>query len=95
MVLIRMTGIAMMTSCSVKLTSSLGYLPVKEDKMPFNLLSKTKYIAGLQCTRLIWTQFHEQERIPETDPVTQHIFTRGISLVSLPRSCSLTVDRQR
>lgn len=41
------------------------------------LLSKTKYITGLQCPRLIWTQFHEPEKIPETDPVTQHIFDQG------------------
>jgi len=45
--------------------------------MPFNLLSKSKYITGLQCPRLIWTQFHEPEKLPETDPVTQHIFDQG------------------
>jgi len=41
------------------------------------LLSKTKYITGLQCPRLIWIQIHEPEKIPETDPVTQHIFNQG------------------
>ncbi len=45
--------------------------------MPSNLLSKSKYITGLQCPRLIWTQFHEPEKLPETDPVTQHIFDQG------------------
>ena len=45
--------------------------------MPFNLLSKTKYINGLQCPRLIWTQIHEPGIIPETDTVTQHIFDQG------------------
>ena len=45
--------------------------------MPFNLLSKSKYITGLQCPRLIWVQFHEPEKIPETDPITQHIFDQG------------------
>jgi len=45
--------------------------------MPFNLLSKSKYITGLQCPRLIWTQFNEPEKLPETDPVTQHIFDQG------------------
>jgi len=45
--------------------------------MPFDLLSKTKYITGLQCPRLIWTEIHEPEKIPETDPVTQHIFDQG------------------
>ena len=41
------------------------------------LLSKTKYLAGLQCPRLIWIQIHDSGKIPETDPVTQHIFDQG------------------
>jgi len=41
------------------------------------LLSKSKYLNGLQCPRLIWTQFHEPKKIPETDPVTQYIFDQG------------------
>jgi len=45
--------------------------------MPFNLLSKTKYITGLQCPRLIWIEIHEPEKVPETDPVTQYIFDQG------------------
>ncbi|MCK5434772.1 MAG: DUF2779 domain-containing protein, partial [Dehalococcoidales bacterium] len=53
--------------------------------MPFNLLSKTKYIAGLQCPRLIWVQINEPEKIPETDPVTQHIFDQGHLVGELAR----------
>ena len=45
--------------------------------MPFNLLSKSRYMDGLQCPRLIWMQFHEPEQMPETDPVTQYIFDQG------------------
>jgi len=45
--------------------------------MPFRLLSKSKYLNGLQCPRLIWIQFHEPAKIPETDPVTQYIFDQG------------------
>ena len=41
------------------------------------ILTKSKYLTGLQCPRLIWTQFHEPEKIPETDPVTQYIFDQG------------------
>ena len=40
-------------------------------------LSKTKYLTGLQCQRLIWIEIHEPEKIPETDPVTQYIFNQG------------------
>jgi len=45
--------------------------------MPFGLLSKSLYLNGLQCPRYIWIQFHEPERIPEPDSVTQHIFDQG------------------
>ncbi|MFC1935125.1 DUF2779 domain-containing protein [Chloroflexota bacterium] len=41
------------------------------------LLSKTKYLTGLQCPRLIWIEIHEPGNIPETDPVTQHVFDQG------------------
>ncbi len=45
--------------------------------MPLNFLSKSKYLNGLQCPRLIWVQIHEPEKVPETDSVTQHIFDQG------------------
>ena len=45
--------------------------------MSMKLLSKTKYLTGLQCPRLIWVQINEPEKIPETDPITQHIFDQG------------------
>jgi hypothetical protein len=41
------------------------------------LLSKSKYLNGLQCPRYLWILFHEPERIPETDTVTQYIFAQG------------------
>ncbi len=41
------------------------------------LLTKSKYIAGLQCPKLLWVQLHAPERIPETDAVTQHLFDQG------------------
>jgi hypothetical protein len=33
--------------------------------MPFNLLSKSKSLNGLQYPRMIWIQIHEPETIPE------------------------------
>ena len=45
--------------------------------MPFQLLSKSKYMTGLQCPRLIWIQFHEPAKMPETEPGTQYIFDQG------------------
>jgi len=44
---------------------------------PSIMLSKSRYLNGLQCPRYIWIQFHEPARIPETDPVTQCIFDQG------------------
>ena len=41
------------------------------------LLSKSKYIAGLQCPKLLWTQINQPEGIPEPDIVTQYIFDQG------------------
>lgn len=45
--------------------------------MPFDLLSKTRYLNGLQCPRYIWIQFHEPERISEPDTTTQYLFDQG------------------
>jgi len=45
--------------------------------MALPLLSKSKYLNGLQCPKLLWTQINEPEKIPETDPVTQYIFDQG------------------
>jgi len=41
------------------------------------LLSKSKYLSGLQCLKYLWIQFNEPERVPETDAVTQYIFDQG------------------
>jgi len=41
------------------------------------LLSKSKYLAGLQCPKYLWTQVHEPERTPEVDATTQYTFDQG------------------
>jgi len=45
--------------------------------MASRLLSKSKYLSGLQCPKYLWVQINEPEKIPETDPVTQYIFDQG------------------
>jgi len=45
--------------------------------MKRRLLSKSKYINGLQCPKLLWTQINQPESIPELDIVTQYIFDQG------------------
>ena len=41
------------------------------------LLSKSKYLSGLQCPKYLWMLFHQPERIPEPDAATQYIFEQG------------------
>ena len=41
------------------------------------LLSKSKYMSGLQCPKLLWTLLNQPESIPELDIVTQYIFDQG------------------
>jgi len=41
------------------------------------MLSKSRYLNGLQCLRLLWIATNESERIPEPDAATQHIFDQG------------------
>jgi hypothetical protein len=41
------------------------------------LLSKSKYLNGLQCPKYLWIQFHEPERIPGADAATQYMFDQG------------------
>ena len=40
-------------------------------------ISKSKYLAGLQCPKLLWTHFNERELIPGPDDAQQHIFDTG------------------
>lgn len=45
--------------------------------MPLLMLSKSRYLNGLQCPKLLWVATNEPERIPEPDATTQHIFGQG------------------
>lgn len=45
--------------------------------MASKLLSKTKYLSGLQCPKYLWILFHEPEKIPEADTVTMFRFDQG------------------
>jgi len=45
--------------------------------MPSSLLSKSKYLNGLQCRRYLWIACNDPERIPKPDAVTQYVFDQG------------------
>ena len=40
-------------------------------------LSKSRYVAGLQCHRLLHIKVHDKEKIPEPDKFTQYLFDQG------------------
>ncbi len=41
------------------------------------LLTKSKYLSGLQCPKLLWILFNEKDIIPETDRITNYRFSQG------------------
>ena len=40
-------------------------------------LSKSKYINGLQCMKLLWVSINDAARLPPYDAATQHVFDQG------------------
>src|SRR3990170_8744055 len=48
------------------------------------MLSKSRYLNGLQCPRLLWIATNEPERIPEPG-ATQHIFDQGHLVAELAK----------
>lgn len=46
--------------------------------MSYNpFLSKSKYLSGLQCHKLLWHYYNAKDEIPEADAATQAIFDQG------------------
>src|SRR3989344_4556898 len=41
------------------------------------LLTKSKYINGLQCPRLLWISVNAKDRLPEVDEAKQKLFDEG------------------
>jgi hypothetical protein len=40
-------------------------------------ISKSRFLSGLQCPKLLWTHYNDKPRIPPPDPSTQAIFDQG------------------
>ena len=49
-------------------------------------ISKSKYIAGLQCSKLLWYYYNAREQIPPYDEATQAIFDQGHQVGELAQS---------
>jgi len=45
--------------------------------MTRKLLSKSKYINGLQCQKYLWLLFNDKEKVSQPDAATQHTFDQG------------------
>ena len=41
------------------------------------LLTKSKYLSGLQCPKLLWILFNEKDKIPQNDRITEYRFSQG------------------
>ena len=62
------------------------------------LLSKSKYLIGLQCPRYLWTAMHAKEKIPKADESTEHKFEQGhligeLSKKWFPEGIDISCDR--
>ncbi len=51
-----------------------------------NLISKSAFLAGRQCGKLLWTRFNARDEIPPRDPSLQAIFEQGHRMEDLARS---------
>ena len=49
------------------------------------LLSKTKYLNGLQCPKYLWVLFNDPDRVPAPDANTQYIFDQGHAVGELAK----------
>jgi len=52
-------------------------LKSKPRKAYEKILSKSNYLNGLQCPKLIWVSINDKQRFPAIDEAQQHIFDEG------------------
>jgi hypothetical protein len=50
-----------------------------------HLLSKSRYLSGLQCVKRLWIEIHKPELIPEPAPSQKKIFDQGTEVGRLAR----------
>jgi hypothetical protein len=56
------------------------------------LLTKSKYLNGLQCHKLLWYALNLPNEIPKPDESTQKIFDQGHEIGELARKCFDGID---
>jgi hypothetical protein len=55
-------------------------------KHPSPFLSKTKYIEGLKCHKLLWYEYNRKKNIPEIDAAAQAIMDQGKAVGELAKT---------
>src|SRR5439155_17067086 len=53
--------------------------------MPQSFISKSKYLWGLQCPKLLWHAYNARHLFPEPDAQQQAIFDQGHEIGALAR----------
>ena len=53
--------------------------------MASKLLTKSKYLYGNQCPKLLWIAVNRPADIPEADAATQYIFEQGLQVGELAK----------
>jgi hypothetical protein len=51
-----------------------------------SLISKTSFLAGCQCHKLLWKKFNDPDAFPEVDAAKQAIFNQGHAIGELAKS---------
>ncbi len=64
------------------------------------ILTKSKYLIGLQCPKYLWTVFHEKEKIPEASAADEFKFKEGEKVGEMakklfPEGIDLPVDNYK
>jgi len=59
---------------------------MKKEKRQPPFLSKTKYLDGLKCHKLLWYEYNRKEDLPEIDAATQAILNQGSAVGELAQT---------
>src|ERR1039457_3775091 len=60
-------------------------MPTQPMKSRHQYISKSIYMIGLQCQKLIWFRYNAKDQIPAPDEATQAIFDQGTEVGELAR----------
>jgi len=53
------------------------------------LLTKSKYLQGFRCSKLLWVAVNNKKRVPEVVDAQQQIFDTGTEVDKLVDQCRL------